>query len=430
MYDRTQRSKRVVVTGMGIITSLGLTLEENWRKATAGISGISKIRLPGAERCPIQAVGAVSETDWKALTTEFQNDAAIDGERRIVFALRAARSALADSDMPVGKTNFRAGVLFGAGLGIFRPEDIHRWITRDSQFDSGAFARELDNVRGESMIRNRPQRAAVLIGKQFGLGGQNTTVTSACASATQALGMAFRSIQRGEAEFILAGGADSMINPLGLLSFILLQAAETRVTEFSTACRPFDRTRAGLVMGEGAGAVILEEEAHARRRGARIYAEVAGYASSMDAYQITAPHPRGLGAALSMGQALHDADLEPRAIDYINAHGTGTRLNDITETLAIKEIFQEHACNVAISSSKSLIGHLMAAAGAPEFIFTAMSVHRDEIHPTINLKHPDPKCDLDYVPQVKRTRTVNAALSNSFGFGGQNASIVIKKYFP
>jgi 3-oxoacyl-[acyl-carrier-protein] synthase II len=430
MGERTQTSKRVVVTGMGTVTSLGLTLEENWQKATAGVSGISKIRIPGGERCPIQAVGAVSETDWKTLTAEFQKDAAIDGERRTVFAIRAAQSALADSGMPFGKTNFRAGVLFGAGLGIFRPEDIHRWVTQDGRFDSGSFAREHKDVCGESMIRNRPQRAAALIGKQFGLCGLNATITSACASATQALGLAFRSIQRGEADLMLAGGADSMINPLGLVSFILLQAADTRVTEFSTACRPFDRTRAGLVMGEGAGAVILEEEAHACRRGARIYAEVAGYASSMDAHQITAPHPRGLGAVLSMSQALHDADLEPSAIDYINAHGTGTRLNDITETLAIKEVFQEHARQVAISSSKSMIGHLMAAAGAPEFVFTALSVHRDEIHPTVNLNHPDPKCDLDYVPNVKRTRTVRAAVSNSFGFGGQNASIVIKKYLP
>lgn len=428
MNDRTQRSKRVVVTGMGVVTSLGLTLEENWQKALVGVSGIGKIRLTGGEHCPIQAVGEVSETDWKTLTTEFHNDATIDGERQTVFALAAARSALEDSGVAFGETNFRAGVLFGAGPGLFGPQDIHRWVTRDAQFDVTAFAREHKSISEESMSRNRPQKAAALIGERFALSGLNATITSACASATQALGMAFRSIQRGEADLMLTGGADSLINPLGLLSFILLQAVDTRVTEISAACRPFDRTRAGLVIGEGAGAVILEEEDHARRRGARIYAEVTGYASSMDAYQITAPHPQGLGATLSMSKALRDADLEPADIDYINAHGTGTKLNDVIETLAIKEVFQDHARDIAISSSKSLIGHLMAAAGAPEFIFTALSVHRDEIHPTINLNHPDPKCDLDYVPNVKRMRTVRAALSNSFAFGGQNASIVIKKY--
>jgi 3-oxoacyl-[acyl-carrier-protein] synthase II len=279
------------------------------------------------------------------------------------------------------------------------------------------------------MIRNSSDRAATLVANKFHLGGFNITVTSACASATQALGIGYRAIQRGAADVVVAGGADSMINPIGLVSFILLQAADTRTVDLQAACRPFDRKRSGLVIGEGAGAVILEEERHAISRGARIYAEVAGYGSSMDAYQITAPHPQGLGARFCMSKALQDARLEAREIDYINAHGTGTKLNDTAETLAIKEVFKENSYQIAISSSKSLIGHLMAAAGAPEFVFTVLSVHRDEIHPTINLRNPDPQCDLDYVPNVKRVRQVRAALSNSFGFGGQNASIVVKKYY-
>ena len=221
-----------------------------------------------------------------------------------------------------------------------------------------------------------------------------------------------------------------MINASGLVGFTLLQAAALDSVEPRTACRPFDRKRSGLVIGEGAGVVILEAERHAVERGARIYAEVAGYGSSMDAYQVTAPHPEGLGAVLCMRRALKDAGIEPAELDYINAHGTGTKLNDATETLAIKEVFGSRAYDVAISSSKSLIGHLMAAAGGPEFVFTVLTVHSNQIHPTINLTQPDPKCDLDYVANVKKSRTVRAALSNSFGFGGQNASIIARKYAP
>ena len=221
-----------------------------------------------------------------------------------------------------------------------------------------------------------------------------------------------------------------MINASGLVGFTLLQAAALDSAEPRTACRPFDRKRSGLVIGEGAGVVILEAERHAVERGARIYAEVAGYGSSMDAYQVTAPHPEGLGAVLCMRGALKDAGMEPAELDYINAHGTGTKLNDATETLAIKEVFGSHDYDVAISSSKSLIGHLMAAAGGPEFVFTVLTVHSNQIHPTINLTQPDPKCDLDYVANVKKSHTVRAALSNSFGFGGQNASIIARKYAP
>ncbi|MBI5380191.1 MAG: beta-ketoacyl-[acyl-carrier-protein] synthase family protein, partial [Nitrospirae bacterium] len=264
--------------------------------------------------------------------------------------------------------------------------------------------------------------------RRFNLGGMNATVTSACASATQAIGLAYRAVQRGDADLIVAGGADSMINPVGLVFFVLLQAAAAASGDLETICRPFDRKRSGLVMGEGAGFAVLEEEEHAGKRGARVYAEMSGYGSSMDAYQVTAPHPRGDGAVLAMQRALEDARLAPDDVDYINAHGTGTKLNDAAETLAIKRVFGDWAHKLAVSSSKSLIGHLLAASGGPEFVFTALSVRRDRIHPTINLTHPDPKCDLDYVPQAARSRTVRAALSNSFGFGGQNASVLVKKY--
>ncbi len=219
-----------------------------------------------------------------------------------------------------------------------------------------------------------------------------------------------------------------MIDPVGLVFFLLLTAASTSRADPQTVCRPFDKKRSGLVIGEGAGFVVLEELAHAQARKAAIHAEVAGYASSMDAYQVTAPHPEGRGAAHCMRLALQDAKLNPGEIDYINAHGTATVLNDLAETQAIKTVFGPDARRVAISSSKSMIGHLMAASGGPEFIFTVLTVKNDAIHPTINLEHPDPRCDLDYVPRVKRAKIVRAALSNSFGFGGQNAAIVVKKY--
>jgi 3-oxoacyl-[acyl-carrier-protein] synthase II len=256
----------------------------------------------------------------------------------------------------------------------------------------------------------------------------NFTVTTACASGTQAIGTGFRAIQRGDADVMLAGGADSMINPVGLVFFVLLGAASVSSEDPLNSCRPFDRKRSGLVMGEGSGFALLEEEGHALRRGANIYAEVAGYGSSMDAYQLTAPHPGGKGAEQSMRSALKDAGLAPEEIDYINAHGTSTKLNDIAETFAIKNLFGDYSRSLAISSSKPMIGHLLAASGGPEFIYTVLSVKHDAVHPTINLTHPDPKCDLDYVAEGKRLMRVRAALSNSFGFGGQNASIIVRKY--
>ena len=424
-----ESKRKVVVSGLGLVTPLGLEVEENWAKALAGVSGLTRLTLPGTARSPMRAVGAVCQKDWERVVNQFPEAAATEGERRTLFALWAARAALADANLLNLKSGReRWGVMLAAGLGIYLPEDIHRWTAPVGKFDLVAFGREYADVHTESMIRNPSHRAAALVGQRFGLFGPNATVTSACASATQAIGVALRTIQRGEADLVVAGGADSMINPVGLVGFALLQAAAMGPGEPATACRPFDRKRSGLVIGEGAGMVILEAERHAVERGARIYAEVAGYASSMDAYQVTAPHPEGLGAVLCMRGAVKDARMDPGEVDYINAHGTGTRLNDATETLAIKKVFGARACDIAISSSKSMIGHLMAAAGGPEFVFTVLTVHSNQIHPTINLTQPDPKCDLDYVANVKRSRNVRAALSNSFGFGGQNASIMARKY--
>lgn len=418
--------RRVVVTGLGVVTPLGLDLEENWQKALAGVSAIGRLTLAGTERFPIQMAGAVSDESWKKIKSGLSNEATAEGERRTLFALWAAQSAFSDAGLSApAKNRHRFGVCLAAGLGICALKDLSRWALPQGGFDVVSFGREHKQVSRESMIQNLSNRPAALIARRWGFGGFNCTVTSACASATQAIGLAGRAIQRGEADVVLAGGADSMLHPFGLVGFALLQAAASGP---HALCRPFDRKRSGLIIGEGAGVAVLEEHQHAVQRGARIYAELAGYGSSMDAYQVTAPHPRGDGAASCMRVALKDAELSPREIDYINAHGTGTKLNDLAETMAVKEVFRETAREIPISSSKSMIGHLMAASGAPEFVFTVLSVQRDEIHPTINLENPDPKCDLDYVPNVKRSRRVAAALSNSFGFGGQNASIVVKKY--
>ncbi len=419
--------RKVVITGLGLAAPLGLEIEEIWENALNGISGIKKLdrRLGNP---PIGVAGQVSSEDWGRICSEFPVEAESEGERRTLFALWAAEKARSDARLENGfGERSRFGVAFASGIGIWRLEDAHRWIGEDGEFDSVWFAREIDRVHRESFIRNNSSRPAEIISEKFRMFGSNATITSACAAATQAIGLAFRTIQRGEADIVMAGGSDSMLDPFALAGLVLL--GSTAVSQGDeTICRPFDRKRSGLVIGEGAGAVVLEEESHARMRGARIYAEVAGYASTIDAYRLTAPHPEGRGAEQSMRRAMADAGIGPDEIDYINAHGTSTKLNDLAETIAIRKVFGEAADRVAVSSSKLLIGHLMAAAGAPEFVFTVLSVSRDRIHPTINLTNPDPKCDLDYVPNVSRSTRVRAALSNSFGFGGQNATIVVRKY--
>lgn len=426
--ENTQR--KVVVTGLGLATPLGIDLEQTWRRTLDGVSGIRELTLPDSAKSPVRAVGEVKAADWARIREEFREEAEKEAERRTLFALWSAKAALRDADFekPDGPGD-RYGVFQAAGLGINCLEDIRRWTTSEGRFDCLGFGREIEQSSPEAILKNHSNRPAALIGEKFGLHGANCTVTSACASATQAIGLAFRAIRMGEADLIVAGGADSMINPVGLVFFVLLGAAATSgAFPPEQVSRPFDRKRLGLVMGEGAGFAILEEESHALKRGARIYAEVAGYGSTLDAYRLTAPQPRGEGAAGSILAALKDAGVAPDEIDYINAHATSTKLNDAIETAAVKQVFGSGARSLCISSSKSMIGHLLAASGGPEFAFTVLSVQRDEIHPTINLTNPDPKCDLDCVPNVMRRKTVRAALSNSFGFGGQNASVVVRKY--
>lgn len=423
------KRRRVVITGLGLATCLGLSVEENWQSVLNGESGIRKLACPYSDSSPIQAVGAIPQEDMQTIEKEFREEAETEAETKTLIALWAAHQALSDAALADGYGNReRYGVALASGIGINRLEDIVRWVGKDHTFDNVRFGKELPEVHRESLIRNSSDRSSALIGKKFGLLGMNATVTAACASATQAIGIGYRAIQRGEADVMVVGGSDTMTNPVGLIFFVLLNAASTSREEPRTICRPFDRKRSGLVMAEGAAVAILEEESHALQRNARIYAEVAGYGASLDAYQPTRPHPAGRGAVQSMRFSLRDAALGTDEIDYINAHGTSTKLNDIVETVAIKEVFGNRAYRIPISSSKSMIGHTLAASGAPEFVFTVLSVQRDAIHPTINLSQPDPKCDLDYVPGVMRMQSVRAAISNSFGFGGQNASVVVKKY--
>jgi 3-oxoacyl-[acyl-carrier-protein] synthase II len=356
--------RRIVITGLGMVTSLGLEVEENWQKALNGVSGIKKLSYPDADKSPVQAVGAVGDNEWDRIQQTFIQEANDEGERRTLFALWSANEAIKDAGISTNTAEHTGcGVVIAAGLGINRPEDIQKWTGNDSTFDYVRFGREKETVHRESLIRNNSNRPSALIAEKFGLSGYNATISTACASSTQTIGTAYRTIKRGDADLIVAGGADSMINPIGLVYFVLLSAAATSSDYQSDLCRPFDRKRSGLVMGEGAGIAVLEEESHARKRGARIYAEVVGYSSTMDAFKVTAPDPKGVGAEHAMSNALHDAGLNIDDIDYINAHGTSTKLNDTSETMAIKKVFKERA-----------------------------------------------------------------AISNSFGFGGQNATIVIKKY--
>ncbi len=422
------KGRRVVITGLGLATCLGLDLEENWRSVLDGRSGIRKFEQQAAMEAPIHAAGMVRDDDWTRIRAAFPDEAA-GQEKKTLLALWAGSTACEDAGIDFSSGDCRKyGVVLASEIGEPRIEDVVRWAGRDGRFDLVRFGRELQDVHADSIMRHPSHRPSALLARRMNLGGVNGTITAACASATQAIGMGLRAIQRGEADMMLVGGSSTMVHPLGLVFFVLVNAASTSREDPQTICRPFDRKRTGLVMAEGAAVAVIEEEGHALRRNAKIYGELAGYGASLDAYQLTRPHPDGRGAVQSMQAALRDAGLDSGEVDYINAHGTSTKLNDVVETLAVKKVFGDRSYRIPVSSSKSMIGHTLAASGAPEFVYTVLSVARDEIHPTINLSQPDPKCDLDYVPNRKRVQQVKAALSNSFGFGGQNASVIVKKY--
>lgn len=419
--DRGHR--RVVVTGLGVVSPVGVGHQEFFAALVGGRSGEGPITAFDAAGFPVQIAAEVKDNDvlrfWPGPI-----DPLTAAERRTRFGLAAAALAVLDAGLSPGDPLLRAGaVVLGAGLGVVCIEDVVRFQSGGAT-DLVAFGKQLDKIAPQSMLRQPSDLVGSLCAAGLGIGGPNLTLTSACAAGTQAVGTAYRLVAAGHSDIALCGAADSMVNPVGVTGFALLGAA-SKHNQPGVTSRPFDRTRTGLVLGEGAGMAVLETLDGARRRGARIYAEVRGYGTSLDAYHLTDPDPAGTGAVGAMRAAIRDAGLKPADIGHVNAHGTSTPLNDRTETKAIKAAFGHAAAAIPVTANKSMLGHLVAASGAAEFVCTVLTVSKQIIPPTINYRHPDPACDLDYVPNEARPAAVTYALSNSFGFGGQNASVVV-----
>lgn len=409
--------RRVAVTGMGMVTPIGSGKEEFWQGLLKGRSGIRKVTAFDAGSYPCQIAGEVPDFD-PACYMEKREAKKMD--RFTQFGAAAALMAWRDAGLDRDEIDRdAAGVFVGSGIGGIRTiEEQYSLLLEKGP-------RRVSPFLVPALIANM---AAGYISILLLLRGPNSTAATACASSNHAVGDAYRVIQRGEAEIMVAGGAEAAISEIAFAGFCSARALSTRNDEPAQASRPFDRKRDGFVMGEGAGIVILESLDHALKRGAHIYAELAGYGMSADAYHITAPDPEGAGAVLSMQRALESASLAPEAVDYINAHGTSTEYNDRIETLAIKKTFGRHASSLAVSSTKSMTGHLLGAAGAVELIATLLCIEHQTVHPTINYEFPDPDCDLDYVPNRARAMKIDVALNNSFGFGGTNATLVVKRY--
>jgi len=410
-------SRRVVITGLGAISSLGKTVETLWEGLCTGCSGIVPVRRFDAQRYPCHIGGEL--TDFEP-TKYMGSKQARRVDRVTQFALIAAREAVADSGLDFSKEDpFRAGVIVGSGIGGL--EELETQHRRLMQYGP-------KRVSPFTVPRLMVNASAGNISIEYGIKGPNSAIATACASGANAMGDALRIIQRDEADVMITGGAEAALTEIGLASFCALKALSSRNNEPTRASRPFDLDRDGFVLSEGAGIVIFEELEYAKRRGAKIYAELVGYGMSGDGYHITAPDPKGMGASQAMRLALCEAKLNPDQIDYINAHGTGTQAGDLSETIAIKSVFGPSAYQVPISSTKSQLGHLLGASGGVEMVALALTLQEAVIPPTINLETPDPKCDLDYVPLTARQKKVKLAMTNSFGFGGHNAAIIIKRY--
>lgn len=402
---------------MGAVTPIGNDVPTFWRNLVAGRSGISRIDAFDVSQYPVQIAGQVRDFDPGQYVDPRE---ARRLDRYAQFAVAAAVQAVRDAGLEITPENGeRVGVYIGSGVG-----GIHTLLENyRTLLERGP--RRVSPTVVPMMIANM---AAGQVSILFGAKGPNLAPVSACATGTHAIGDSYKLIQRGAADVMIAGGSEAAIVDLALAGFSNAKALSTRNDEPERASRPFDAERDGFVMSEGAGVVVLESLEHAKARGARIYAEIIGYGMSGDAYHIVAPEPEGNGAFRAMREALADAGIRPEDVDYINAHGTSTDLGDKLETLAIKKAFGDHARKVAISSNKSMIGHLLGAAGAVEAIATILTIQDGVIPPTINLEHPDPECDLDYVPNVAREAPVRVAISNSFGFGGHNATIVLRRF--
>jgi 3-oxoacyl-[acyl-carrier-protein] synthase II len=407
--------RRTVITGMGAVTPLATDLRSFWDGLLSARSGIGPIEQIDTKEFKVKFGGEVK--NW---TPEkfFDTKAVRRMDRFSQFAMVAALEAIKDSGFDVARENpFRCGAIVGSGIG-----GLTEYEEQHTKFMQGGGPRGVSPFVIPKMM---PNAAPGNISIHFGLAGPSRAVSTACASAADAIADALRCIQRDEVDVMVTGGAEAAITYMGLGGFVSARALSSRNDNPHAASRPFDQDRDGFVLSEGAGILVIEELEHAKKRGARIYAELLGAGSSSDAYNITAPHPEGIGAARAMQIALKDARVNPADIDYVNAHGTSTELGDAAETLALKKVFGEYARKLAISSTKSMIGHLLGASGGVELIATVMSIKHGIVHPTINLDTPDPACDLDYVPKAARKMPVRHAISNSFGFGGHNSSLVV-----
>lgn len=414
---KTIELKRVVITGMGVVSPLGHDVQEFWQNLLAGKNGIDMITGFDTKEFTTKFAGEIKDFSPEEFMDRKESRRM---DRFTQFALVAAEKAIEHSQIDFdNEDKDRIGVIVSSGIGGMQTfEQQSRAL-----FERGP--RRISPFFIPMMIADiAPGRISI----RYGLRGPNFSTVSACASSSHAIGEAFRTIQRDDADVMLCGGAEATVTPMGIGGFNAMKALSTRNDEPQKASRPFDKQRDGFVMGEGGGVIILESLEHALDRGAEIWGEMAGVGYTADAHHITAPAPGGEGATLAMQKALRDGDLAPEDIDYVNTHGTSTPYGDIAETNAIKAVFGDHAYKMNINSTKSMIGHLLGASGSVEFVATTMSVREDAVHPTINQEEPDAECDLDYTANEYRKRPVRAAISNSFGFGGHNVSIVVKKY--
>lgn len=410
-------NRRVVVTGIGIVSPLGIGRQENWDNALAGRSGIGPITLFDATGYPVTFAGEVSSynpTDTISLKQSRHMD------RFIQFSMTAGKEAIKDSGLTVTEDNAEMiGVYIGAGIGgVTTIEDTTAKLNKRG-------ARRVSPFYIPMSIINM---AAGYLSIEYDLRGPNLAITTACSTGTHAIGEAMRLIQFGDADVMVAGGTEAAITPTSVAGFANARALSRNNNDPEGASRPWDLGRDGFVISEGAGIIVLEEMEFAKRRGARIYAELTGFGASGDAYHMTSPSPGGNGAKRCMSNALRNAQTNPDEVDYINAHGTSTPQGDIAETMAVKDVFGSHASNLALSSSKSMIGHMLGAAGGAESIFTILSIYNQVAHPTINLNDPDPECDLDYIPDGTREMKIENAISNSFGFGGTNGTLAFRRF--
>ncbi|HTQ39896.1 MAG TPA: beta-ketoacyl-[acyl-carrier-protein] synthase family protein [Pirellulales bacterium] len=429
---------RVVITGVGCVTPLGSDVREVWNRLTAGRSGVGRLTLFDASRFPVQIAAEVK--DWSIAEVGEDPLRWQHHPRQTLFAMasgiKAARSAGLDANGNGGphvKINpLRFGVYLGCGETYQNWDQFSQMMAASmegEEFHPERFTEQALRLwRPDDELELELNMPAAHLATMFDAQGPNANCIAACASSSQAIGEATDMIRNGEVDIMLAGGAHSMIHPFGISGFHRLSALSQRNEDPSHAVRPFDRDRDGFVVGEGAALVVLESLEHAQRRGAEILAELTGYGSAQDAFRITDVHPEGRGAAACMSLALKDADLQPQQISYVNAHGTGTVLNDKMETLAIKRVFGDDAYRVPISSTKSMMGHFTTAGGAIELVVSIMATRHGVLPPTINYETSDPDCDLDYVPNVARETTCRHVLSNSFGFGGQNAALIVSQF--